>query len=334
MKSHEDLEWEDFEDSFQEIDEDSEFHKAMLCFESIAEDLKAELAAAEESLVHLQEDKAMPVWETNLEPYHLFDMPDLPDDTEEKLATEQLRIFATFEEGFHQGLDSYFEASTVKSKEEPNNPDLKFVHQDIKFDHQDLNLVNRLSWLDTGQPLRIFKSLCHNFVQEHLPFRCAPALGQMTRRHQQEFPEEASWSTIGAMFVDNFASDIPGEAVMVKDQAIALLKEKLNMHLRKWLSNCEDVLAIPPGEVARSIQLEGLDLATSSQLAPVTRTLGMVYIARDNVFTYDYNLTMPTVGTRRMLLGRLSKFLWSNGICQPIHNFRQDHVSRAVSEVS
>ena len=55
------------------------------------------------------------------------------------------------------------------------------------------------------------------------------------------------------------------------------------MHARKWLSNSKQVLEkIPEGDRAAEVDLDKVNL-------PSVRTLGVLWLAKEDVFTYRAN---------------------------------------------
>ena len=62
---------------------------------------------------------------------------------------------------------------------------------------------------------------------------------------------------------------------------------------------------IPQEEHAPTFLLEGIDPRSSSD--PLVRTLGIVYVAKRDEYTYHFDIPIPTEFTKRTLLGVLAR---------------------------
>ena len=83
------------------------------------------------------------------------------------------------------------------------------------------------------------------------------------------------------------------------------------MHPHKWLSNCRNVLEqIPPEERAANVQLENDQL-------PSIKTLGLQWIAEEDVFTFTGHFPKETQLTKRTFLKRIASLFDPVGFLAP-----------------
>jgi len=195
--------------------------------------------------------------------------------------------------------------------------DIKQMFLQLFMDEDDQYYV-KLVWregLDPNAPLRIFAFRCHLFGKKDSPYLAIEAIRTQAKKHREEFPE-AHESIINSVLVDDLldsrATEDGAEQVML--QTKQLLKEHVNMNMRKWITSSKELRdRIPEEERAPDIALEGIDKKSGT----LTRTLGLIYVSDPDQFTFQYELEMPKKWTKRRVLGLLSKIFDPLGFLAP-----------------
>ena len=132
-------------------------------------------------------------------------------------------------------------------------------------------------------------------------FSACPFLAQLVARenaiaNKAEFPL-ASEAILESTYMDDTLDSVEDE--VVGKEIYRELKEvwgRAGMSPRKWLSNSEEVLKdIPVAERAASVDLENSEL-------PSSKTLGVRWNAKDDVFTFSFLIPDNRVFTKRTFL--------------------------------
>ena len=118
------------------------------------------------------------------------------------------------------------------------------------------------------------------------PFAAQYVAQENARRNSAQFPLAAE-TILKSTYMDDSIDSVPDEEVAVQlHQELSTVWSKAGMHARKWLSNSNFVMKnIPTEDRAQKVDLDKSDL-------PSTKTLGMLWNAKEDIFTYRYNANM------------------------------------------
>jgi hypothetical protein len=146
---------------------------------------------------------------------------------------------------------------------------------------------------------------------------CSPFLAQfVSQQHatklSQKFPL-ATETVLKSIYMDDCM-----DSVLNDYQGVELYKQlselwrQAGMHTRKWLSNSDSVLeCVPLEDQASEIEIEGDQLQG-------TKTLGILWLAREDVFTFRYKQPDDTfIYTKRSVLKKVASLFDPLGLLAP-----------------
>ena len=119
------------------------------------------------------------------------------------------------------------------------------------------------------------------FGKKSAPFEAQYTIQEHARKHQKRFPAAAETVLESTYMDDSMDSTIDEQSAIDLYHQLSQLWEKAGMHARKWLSNSTHVLKkVPQDDRLGKVDFNHEDL-------PSTKTLGVVWIAEADVFTFN-----------------------------------------------
>ena len=119
------------------------------------------------------------------------------------------------------------------------------------------------------------------FGKKSAPFEAQYTIQEHARTHQSQFPAAAETILESTYMDDSMDSTVDEQNAIDLYHQLSQLWEKAGMHARKWLSNSTHVLK----EVPQEDRLGKVDF--NHEDLPSTKTLGVVWIAETDVFTFN-----------------------------------------------
>ena len=144
----------------------------------------------------------------------------------------------------------------------------------------------------------------------------SPFLAQLVSRHhariyEKAFPKAAETVLQSTYMDDSMDSVLTDELGVDLYEQLSKLWSKAGMHTHKWLSNSPVVLSkIPLQDRANKINLEEENL-------PSVRTLGVMWIATEDVFTFDSQVNEEFELTKRNFLKKVATLFDPLGFLSP-----------------
>ena len=165
--------------------------------------------------------------------------------------------------------------------------DIAEMYLQISIAEEDRRYL-RFLWRDLN--LQATREICEFnrvvFGVNFSPFAAQYVAQENARRNAAQFSLAAE-TILKSTYMDDSIDSVPDEEVAVQlHQELSTVWSKAGMHARKWLSNSNFVMKnIPIEDRAQEVDLDKSDL-------PSTKTLGMLWDAKEDIFTYRYNATM------------------------------------------
>ncbi len=159
---------------------------------------------------------------------------------------------------------------------------------------------HRFLW-KVGNEVKVFRWKVHPFGSAASPCIAIFTIKEHASNFKQQYPRAAETVIRSTLVDDNLDScDTEEEAVRLGQQLVLLYKAA-GMKLGKIISNSQEVLnQFPKDMVATSISVA--DLHTDDLSMPVVKTLGVIYLAREDGFTFHMDPPSETTWTKRTIL--------------------------------
>ena len=140
----------------------------------------------------------------------------------------------------------------------------------------------RFLWrdLDMKRKPEVYKCERVVFGKKSAPFEAQFTIQEDARKHQNQFPAAAETVLESTYMDDSMDSTVDEQNAIDLYRQLSELWERAGMHARKWLSNSTHVLK----EVPQEDRLSKVDF--NHEDLPSTKTLGVVWIAEADVFTF------------------------------------------------
>ena len=144
---------------------------------------------------------------------------------------------------------------------------------------------HRFLWRDVGQstPPDVYQFNSLLFGVNSCPYQAEFVSQKHARENKEQYPRAAE-TILESTCMDDSMDSSPSEKECIKlHEELLALWGSAGMHARKWLSNSEQVLKkIPEEERAAEVDLDKGNLLSM-------RTLGVLWSAKEDVFTYRVN---------------------------------------------
>ena len=156
-----------------------------------------------------------------------------------------------------------------------------------------------------NNPIRLFEWTCHFFGKSDSPFLAIEAVLQAAEQNKLTHPLAYESMTRSVLVDDLFDSvQTPELALSIMQETKDVLKKELAMNMRKWITSSKIVNAqIAEEEKAPKIEIKGVESGDHYS----GRTLGLVYVALTDTFTFSIELDPPAKWTKRAMLSLLSR---------------------------
>ena len=145
--------------------------------------------------------------------------------------------------------------------------------------------LHRFLWrdLDQSRPPEEYQFNSLVFGVNSCPYQAQFVSQKHARENKEQYPKAAE-TILESTYMDDSMDSVPSdeECLELYDQ-LSKLWESAGTHARKWLSNSKQVLEkIPEEDRAAEVDLDKGSL-------PSVKTLGVLWLAKEDVFTYKVN---------------------------------------------
>ena len=150
------------------------------------------------------------------------------------------------------------------------------------------------------------------FGDASAPFRAQFVSLENAKVYEKEFPLAAETVRKSTYMDDSLDSTKDNDSAIQLFQELQSLWNKARMKARKWLSNSPEVLSAIPQE------LRALEIDLQHNALPVTKTLGILWNAQEDVFSF--RVTTPeteNILTKRFIVGRVAEVFDQLGLASP-----------------
>ncbi len=198
--------------------------------------------------------------------------------------------------------------------------DIRQMFFQINMAEQDQD-YHRFLWLHNDNTIKAYKWAVHPFGSAASPCVAIFAIKEHARKWRNKYPAAAETVIRSTLVDDNLDSCATvQQAVQLGHQLVSLFREA-GMQLGKIVSNSKEVLqAFPSDMVAQSMDVA--EICTTDLQLPTVKTLGVIYIAEDDVFTFKMDPPPPQIWTKRTIL-RYEATLYD------VHGFISPHTIKA-----
>ena len=143
------------------------------------------------------------------------------------------------------------------------------------------------------------------------PFQAQLVSQEHAAKHKEEFPMAAE-TVLESTYMDDNMDSVPNDSSGVElYKQLSGLWGKAGMHARKWLSNSEVVLKkIPSGDRALEVDLDKGNL-------PSLKTLGVLWLAKEDIFTFKASADAHFQFTKRNFLKKIATLFDPMGFLAP-----------------
>ncbi|XP_064622588.1 uncharacterized protein LOC135484829 [Lineus longissimus] len=197
--------------------------------------------------------------------------------------------------------------------------DIAEMYCQIELKEEDRR-YHRFLWrsMDTDRPPDVYEFQRVVFVVNSSPFLAQYVCRQHAEKYRLEYPLAAE-TVLESTYMDDSTDSVRTVETGVEwYQQSSELWDKNGMHARKYMSNKPEVLKnIPTADCASEVDLDTEDL-------PTVKTLGVLWLPKEDVFSFRFNLPDEEAITKRKFLqktaslfdplGFLSPYLWETGV--------------------
>ena len=193
----------------------------------------------------------------------------------------------------------------------------------------DIKMAFRMTWIhpddrryqlilwrkSESDPITVYQLNTNTYGLRSSPYICIRALHQLTSDYAKEYPRVTS-IVKNDIFVDDIltGSDSISNTILIRDQLIELLS-KGGYELRKWSSNCKEIIADLPQEHCEiPVQFDERDNQS------LIKVLGIQWRSSSDSFTYKVNVpsVQPNQVTKRNILSTIARLYDPNGYVNPV----------------
>lgn len=170
----------------------------------------------------------------------------------------------------------------------------------------------RIIWRDNPNlPFKHFELQTVTYGTSSAPFHATRALMEAALRHQDQYPEAVE-HIMRDIYVDDLMSgaDTISEAILLKNTITSILKGA-GFHLRKWVSNVDQVLI----DTAEDRSDQNIIEIEDSSLVKV---LGLLWDPQEDCFHFRVRLLPQPILTKRGILSEASRLFDPLGLLSPV----------------
>ncbi len=192
--------------------------------------------------------------------------------------------------------------------------DIKKMFFQIRLAREDRD-YHRFLW-QSDEGVKIYRWTVHPFGSAASLCIAIFTIKEHASRHKQDYPQAAETVINSTLVDDNLDScDTEEQAVQLGLQ-LRQLYEKAGMQLGKIISNSDKVIrSFPPEMVANTIQVS--EFHTTDLPSPVIKTLGIVYLAEEDAFTFRMQPPETEVWSKRNVLRYVATLYDAHGLVAP-----------------
>ena len=194
--------------------------------------------------------------------------------------------------------------------------DVKQMFYRIFMNDEDTDM-HRFLWRTNDQEdVKVYKWLCHTFGNAASPSTAIFTIKQHAQKYLETKPRAAETIIKSTLVDDNLDSvDSVEEAIKLAYDLKSIFNDA-GMKIRKFISNSEEVLkALAEGDVSPSIDMAGfMDV---DQTLPVVKTLGVIYLAVEDAFSFRMEKPKEDRWTKRTVLKAEAKLYDPHGVIAP-----------------
>ncbi len=174
---------------------------------------------------------------------------------------------------------------------------------------------HRFLWKEEEE-IKVYQWAVHPFGSAASPCIAIFSIKEHASKHREEFPQAAETVIKSTLVDDNLDSrETEKEAVELGQQLIRLF-EKAGMRLGKIISNSPEVLRhFPDGMISPTLDLA--HISTEDLSTPIIKTLGVIYSAKSDQFTFKMYPPQTTQWTKRSILRHEATLYDVHGLISP-----------------
>ncbi|CAG9137751.1 unnamed protein product [Plutella xylostella] len=180
---------------------------------------------------------------------------------------------------------------------------VQIAPEDRKYQH--------ILWRESpDEPVRLYELKTNTYGLRSAPYIAVRTLHQLAQDEESKYPNAARVLRQG-FFVDDLLWSCSSfdEACALQDELMSLLKCG-GFDLRKWASNCPELLTRMQTELRSAINFEDDTLSSS------LKVLGLTWLPTSDTFSFNYNFTSDC-STKRSVLKLLASIFDPIGFISP-----------------
>ena len=195
--------------------------------------------------------------------------------------------------------------------------DIAEMFLQVTLNPEDRKYVRFLWRACPEDPIKTYEFTRLVFGLKASPYLACRALKMLQRKAGSSFSKHAQSAVNDAFYVDDLLDSLPSvEDAINARRDIQSLLGKGSFHIRKWRSNSNEVLqSIPEADRAANALLSISD--DSVQPSAVVKTLGVVWDAGTDVFTYEHHTPDKQHWTKRQVLSKMASVYDPRGHIAP-----------------
>ena len=194
--------------------------------------------------------------------------------------------------------------------------DISEMFLQVKLAERDQR-YHRFLWQPDNGEIEVYQFTRVTFGAKASPYLAARAVKETLAQHGEEFDPTVVLHLDKDLYVDDLLSSVPSTEEAIKSrQQMQQLLSKGGFHMRKWLSNCPEVMeSIPPADRSPDLTRDVNDVGPYN--LPTVKTLGVSWDAKRDIFTFLCQPPeIPTI-TKRSVLRGLAKIFDPRGLISP-----------------
>lgn len=193
--------------------------------------------------------------------------------------------------------------------------DIKQMYSQILVTSQHRDFQRILWRFDSSDEVHEYRLNRVSFGVSSAPYLALRTIQELAQQERKDFPVAAQLLQ-EHIYIDDIcagALDTPTALQLQKD-LIALL-QRGGFELRKWASNCKDILsAVPSSDTQMSLDFDNLDMSTCSNFIKV---LGLQWDPSRDVFSYSCT-PIESKCTKRNILSQIARIYDPCGYISPV----------------
>ena len=196
--------------------------------------------------------------------------------------------------------------------------DIAEMFLQVQLQQQDRRYVRFLWRKSTDKQPSIYEFTRLVFGLKASPFIACRALKEVAAQHGEQYDSAARAAVEESFYVDDFLNSQPSVPAGISvRQGVQDLLHMGSFHLRKWRSNSRDVLRSIPEADRAADALVSIDDCSDAASAAVVKTLGVVWDALSDTFSYRYNTPDDQRLTKRSVLSKMASIYDPRGHISP-----------------